>query len=209
MTTQAHEAITAVEPSTPDARRTDTRERILEAAAELFADRGYAGTSIRDIADRLGLTKAALYYHFTSKDEILQALVAKPIALMTAVLDEPHEMTTPASLRAFIRSVLDAMAQCSPATVAVFKDPQLQRQVDSEVASSGVTDVMAIALAMGISGVDDPAALDRALLMRAVGAVRAGEAMLSAWHLLYPEEECLTEEAFAQITEVVARAVEA
>ena len=54
-----------------DARRTDTRERILTVAARLFSEKGFNATSIRDIANELGVTKAALYYHFTSKEEIL------------------------------------------------------------------------------------------------------------------------------------------
>ena len=58
---------------TVDARRTDTRARILETAAGLFAERGYAGTSMRDLAEKLGVTPAALYYHFPSKGDILQA----------------------------------------------------------------------------------------------------------------------------------------
>jgi len=47
----------------PDASG-DTRQRIIDIALELFATRGYAGTSMRDIAAELGVTKAALYYHF-------------------------------------------------------------------------------------------------------------------------------------------------
>jgi AcrR family transcriptional regulator len=53
----------------------DTRERILAVANELFTDQGYDGTSLREIADRLGITKAALYYHFPSKDDILVTLL--------------------------------------------------------------------------------------------------------------------------------------
>ncbi|MQA94612.1 MAG: TetR family transcriptional regulator [Streptosporangiales bacterium] len=55
-------------------RRTDTREQIQEIALELFAEQGYEKTSLREIADRLGVTKAALYYHFKAKDDILRAL---------------------------------------------------------------------------------------------------------------------------------------
>lgn len=51
-----------------------TRERILDVALDLFVDQGYDGTSLREIAERLGVTKAALYYHFESKDDILMAL---------------------------------------------------------------------------------------------------------------------------------------
>jgi AcrR family transcriptional regulator len=56
------------------ASKADTRERILDVALDLFSDQGYDGTSLREIADRLDVTKAALYYHFESKDDILLAL---------------------------------------------------------------------------------------------------------------------------------------
>ena len=45
----------------------DTKERILETALELFAHSGYLGTSMSDIANRLGITQGALYEHYTSK----------------------------------------------------------------------------------------------------------------------------------------------
>jgi AcrR family transcriptional regulator len=51
-----------------------TRERILDAALDLFIEKGYDGTSLREIAERLHFTKAALYYHFASKEDILMAL---------------------------------------------------------------------------------------------------------------------------------------
>ena len=53
----------------------DTKQRILEVAGELFTDQGYDVTSLREIADRLGFTKAALYYHYESKEQILLALL--------------------------------------------------------------------------------------------------------------------------------------
>ena len=54
-----------------------TKERILETALELFAQNGYLGTSMNDIAKQLGFTKAALYKHYTSKQEILDRLVER------------------------------------------------------------------------------------------------------------------------------------
>jgi AcrR family transcriptional regulator len=51
-----------------------TRERILDVALDLFIEKGYDRTSLREIAENLGVTKAALYYHFASKDDILMAL---------------------------------------------------------------------------------------------------------------------------------------
>jgi AcrR family transcriptional regulator len=53
---------------------TSTRERILDVALDLFMAQGYDGTSLRQIAEQLGVTKAALYYHFESKEDILRAL---------------------------------------------------------------------------------------------------------------------------------------
>jgi AcrR family transcriptional regulator len=51
-----------------------TRERILDVALDLFIEKGFDGTSLREIAEKLGFTKAALYYHYASKDDILMAL---------------------------------------------------------------------------------------------------------------------------------------
>jgi len=56
------------------AEAASTRERILDVALDLFIEKGFDGTSLREIAERLGVTKAALYYHFASKDDILMAL---------------------------------------------------------------------------------------------------------------------------------------
>jgi AcrR family transcriptional regulator len=51
-----------------------TRDLILDVALDLFVDQGYDRTSLRQIAERLGVTKAALYYHFEAKEDILMAL---------------------------------------------------------------------------------------------------------------------------------------
>src|ERR1700744_2302399 len=64
-----------------------TRERILEIALDLFSEQGYEKTSLRDIADRLGTTKAALYYHFERKEDILLELHLRLHALGRDVLD--------------------------------------------------------------------------------------------------------------------------
>ena len=58
-----------------------TREQILDVALELFVERGYDNTSLREIAERMGFSKAALYYHFPSKDAILMALHMRVHAL--------------------------------------------------------------------------------------------------------------------------------
>jgi AcrR family transcriptional regulator len=64
-----------------------TRERILDIALELFVEKGYDKTSLREIAERLGFTKAALYYHFHSKEDILMALHLRLHGLFDAAMD--------------------------------------------------------------------------------------------------------------------------
>lgn len=55
----------------------NTKEKILEEALKLFARSGYMGTSMNDIAFQLGVTKAALYKHYSSKQEILDSIVER------------------------------------------------------------------------------------------------------------------------------------
>jgi AcrR family transcriptional regulator len=74
--TQLATAVSGPGPGAPpaEAAHPNTRERILDAALDLFIEQGFDGTSLRQIAEVLGVTKAALYYHFESKDDILLAL---------------------------------------------------------------------------------------------------------------------------------------
>jgi AcrR family transcriptional regulator len=58
----------------------DTRSRLRELALQLFAEQGYEKTSLREIAERLGVTKAALYYYFKSKEDIVRSLVEDYVA---------------------------------------------------------------------------------------------------------------------------------
>src|SRR4051795_8635031 len=69
--------MTKTEPA-PGARRkgSQTRAEIQEAALTLFTEHGYDATSMREIAEQLGITKAALYYHFDSKADIVRAMLA-------------------------------------------------------------------------------------------------------------------------------------
>jgi len=62
------------DPGVDGAKGKSTRERILDIALELFTEQGFDKTSLREIADRLGFTKAAIYYHFASKEDILMSI---------------------------------------------------------------------------------------------------------------------------------------
>ncbi len=63
----------AARPKASEAR--DTRTEILNAALELFADKGFYGVSIRDVARATGVGVSALYHHFPSKEELFEAVV--------------------------------------------------------------------------------------------------------------------------------------
>ncbi len=67
--------------------RGSTRERILDVALQLFNEQGYDKTSLREIAERLHVTKAALYYHFERKEDILLQLHLRLHALGRDVLE--------------------------------------------------------------------------------------------------------------------------
>lgn len=68
--------------------RANRRDDVLEAAASLFATKGYAATSIRDIGQRVGILSGSLYYHFSSKEEILLEAHARGVAQVTKAAEE-------------------------------------------------------------------------------------------------------------------------
>lgn len=78
--------------------REDTRTRIQDIALRLFTEQGYEATSLREIAEELGVTKAALYYHFKTKDDIVASLVDERVQqledLLTWVRSQPRTPRT-------------------------------------------------------------------------------------------------------------------
>ncbi|MFG1672480.1 TetR/AcrR family transcriptional regulator [Streptomyces sp. Y7] len=100
---------------TKQRRRGDTRQRIQDVALELFAEQGYEKTSLREIAERLEVTKAALYYHFKTKEEIIVSLfedLTKPIEeLIEWGRQQPHSLETKQEI---VRRYSEALAGASP-----------------------------------------------------------------------------------------------
>ncbi|MFE9306206.1 TetR/AcrR family transcriptional regulator [Streptomyces sp. NPDC088353] len=68
-------------------RGSDTKAEIRKVALELFAAQGYEATSLREIAERLGITKAALYYHFNGKEDIVRSLFTEHLAALDELVD--------------------------------------------------------------------------------------------------------------------------
>src|SRR6201988_232092 len=93
-------------------RRGDTRARIQQVALELFAEQGYERTSLREIAERLGVTKAALYYHFKSKEDIVNSFTEDYFAQLDELIawgqEQPRTArTTHELLERYIGIVLE------------------------------------------------------------------------------------------------------
>ncbi len=78
-------------------RGPSTRKQILDASLRLFSERGFARTTVRDIARQAGITDAAIYYHFESKREVLEALVEERGFL--ASLQQLEQISTDLPLR--------------------------------------------------------------------------------------------------------------
>lgn len=91
----------------------DTKARILESALELFAEKGYSGTSMSDIAKRLGITKAALYKHYASKQEIFEAVMQDTAERYERFADQIdiHMQNAPQDFPVFTEISADALVE--------------------------------------------------------------------------------------------------
>lgn len=92
--------------------RTNRRDQIVDAASQLFIENGYDGTSVRQIAESVGCTEAALYYHFRDgKRELLQAVIGCQIPDLLHTVEASENAPT---LYEFIKSYGHHLAQLGP-----------------------------------------------------------------------------------------------
>ena len=106
----------------------DTRQRVLDVAARQFRARGYAGVSLRDIADEAGMKAGSLYYHFRSKDEIVASVLdigidlvhqAVDRSLATLPADAPARTVVATAIRHHLQTFL-AHSDYTSANVRIF-----------------------------------------------------------------------------------------
>jgi AcrR family transcriptional regulator len=83
-----------------DGRRTDTRCRIQQMALEVLSERGWEGATLKEIADRLEITRPALYYHFTSKEDILASVHAELAGSVDTIIDWAKDHLSDSGTRA-------------------------------------------------------------------------------------------------------------
>ncbi|MGX1933373.1 TetR/AcrR family transcriptional regulator [Microbacterium resistens] len=126
----------------PNAPR--TAERILDVAADLFVTRGYGESPLSLIAKEVGITKASLYYHYPSKESMLQALVSPLLDDIDALLEEtPEHFDDPEERRHFLAAYV-AVLRAHPRAVAVIAsrpwaqnalsaDPRIRRHRDRTI----------------------------------------------------------------------------
>jgi AcrR family transcriptional regulator len=86
------------------------REEILDAAAELFTRRGYAATSTRMIAEAVGIRQASLYYHVSSKEELLEELLTETVRPSLAFA--ASQGSAPADAQLFALAAFDTAVLC-------------------------------------------------------------------------------------------------
>ncbi len=92
----------------------ETRERILAVASELFRERGTEKTSLREIAERLDVSKAALYYHFRTKDDIIASLASPFLDGFRALLDAGEQQADDDMASRLVEGYIDLLLAQRP-----------------------------------------------------------------------------------------------
>jgi AcrR family transcriptional regulator len=133
-----------------------TRQQILETAQRLFAELGYDATSLQMIADEMGLTKAAVYYHFRAKNDILHAAMEPGIRRLEALLDEAAAIRgRRARAEYLVNGFVDFLVQNRHYAVMASTDPAAKR--DKLDDKSGPLRLRALTLLFG----DNPTGAER------------------------------------------------
>ncbi len=150
-----------------------TREDILEAAAQVFRQKGFHGASMNDIAEAVSLQKASLYHHVSSKQEILLEILDRALQLLLERISPIAEQNMPADkrIRAMVHEYLTIlMDNIDLAAVLLFEHRALERRQhvrhipNRDKFESLWKDVISEGVSKKIFRCDDPPMVVRALL---------------------------------------------
>jgi AcrR family transcriptional regulator len=155
--------------------REQVDEGILDQAAALFARRGFAKTSVQDVADAVGLSKAGLLHHFPSKDALYAAVLGHADGLSERVLDSVRNLPSGAVRDRRALEALADVALAHPGLVALLLAPTTQLAA-ADAAENGPGE--SVLRAFGV----DPETADPQRLVRVVGALSALAVLTLAAH---------------------------
>ncbi len=127
--------------------RGERREQLLEAASEVFVDRGFHAAGMDEIADRAGVSKPVLYQHFSSKQDLFLAVLAQHVDVLVSGVRQALRTTTDnrQRLRAAVQAFFDFIEHDSQGYRLIFEndyisEPQVAAQV--KVATEACTDAV-------------------------------------------------------------------
>jgi AcrR family transcriptional regulator len=175
-----------------DGRTTDMRSRILAVARRRFARDGVGATSLRDIAEELGVTKAALYYHYPRKGDLVREVLVPMAEAIDAWLERAE--ASDAALRELLEDYFDVVRQHHDLIQALGREPSalegsplvgrltgwIERaqhilagpNADLEARVRATVAIGGLARAAGFVATDDPDALRRIAVAAAMDALR-------------------------------------
>jgi AcrR family transcriptional regulator len=124
----------------PTGPRGQGRARVLSSALELFADQGVSGTSLQMIADHLGVTKAAVYYQFKAKEDIVLAVLEPVFGQMRTFVSAAEAAATPdAAAELAVEGLVDLVIDHRRVVATLFRDPEVGRIVQGHEGFQSLT----------------------------------------------------------------------
>jgi len=114
----------------------NVRDKVAQAAVELFAEKGYANTSVQEVVERAGVTKGAMYHYYRSKDDLLFGIYERMLTLQRDHLDEivGRGLPTAETLRTACIDVVETSIDALPEGTVFFRSvhmlaPERQHEV--------------------------------------------------------------------------------
>lgn len=144
----------------------ETRTRIIDVALALMAERGFAATSTREISERLGFTKAALYYHFRTKDDLLAAIMGPAITDLAELVAGTAPRPTPTVRRRALARYVDLVASHEELIRVLYDDPSVRGCAPMQAAKPLYQELVGI-----LAGTDEPDTVQRVRVRAALGGI--------------------------------------
>jgi AcrR family transcriptional regulator len=155
-------------------RATNTRQRLIDVAVDLFTRHSFAGTSLQMIADELGFTKAAIYHHFRTREQLLAAVLEPILDELKAIVEAAetrrtaharaeHMLSSYAALTVRNRALVAVLAADPSVATALHERPEwrdlIRRQLVllADVDPGPVGEVKASMVYAGMAGATGPA----------------------------------------------------